>query len=424
MMKFRLSLVLVVAGVATWAPWAGSNRVSPTDLEGRSRANAERPALPATQDATQAQNPAEIAALVKAATAKFKKPELQGLLNKLQDKLKEAVPAYSAETGWIPSIHTFAARFTTPVETVPNEFGPIRSVSAKTGHPPVVIPPAMLQPRSVMYRFGSRDYWWISDEVRKSKDPDAKTLAPADQLTWVLSGHPPDAEAAISVMQRDLDIDRSRDKLSRFLEYWRNGKESFYQALDRTAGTTEAVFFYDAMLGEFVDRVSPNLQKSRTLSEKHDRLHTAFLTLRNYRRFIEAVSLELVSTEPFPTHLKELDYSVVAGAVQVRDGMELVIAANDGDVVATFAEIKALMAAHPMPDELWGKYEPSTFFIDWARENALKIRARIKAHDLALADLPDYELAVRCRRKRQDIQATVRETARAFLQERGVAGAK
>ena len=56
--------------------------------------------------------------------------------------------------------------------------------------------------------------------------------------------------------------------MSKLLETWRNGSESFYHALDRTAGTEESVFFYDAMLGDFIKKKieseKPNLSKQFT----------------------------------------------------------------------------------------------------------------------------------------------------------------
>ncbi|MCK5940813.1 MAG: hypothetical protein KAI24_02490, partial [Planctomycetes bacterium] len=62
----------------------------------------------------------------------------------------------------------------------------------------------------------------------------------------------PEADLLVADLQARMDGDRSADAFMRFLELWRNGDESFYEALDRTAGTQDSVFFYDAMLGDFV----------------------------------------------------------------------------------------------------------------------------------------------------------------------------
>jgi hypothetical protein len=364
----------------------------------------------------------EIERLVKA-SKKLKGPALAELVKDVDGRVRAEVPEWAADSGWIASTRAIAARLATPVAGTPIEFGPIRTVSEKTGHPPVAGPSELFRPRTVSYRFGTRDYFRV-DKAKGNGPTEPKDVAPENQLAWILAGHPPDVELAVAAIQSDLDVDRSRDKLSRFLEYWRNGRESFYEALDRTAGTKEAVFFYDSMLGEFTAKLAPDLLKARTLSEKHDRLHEAFLTLRQYRRFIEAVSLALVSTDPFPPRLKDFDYSVVAGSAQTRDALEIVLASHKGDVAKALEALKAVLAANPMPPELWGKYDPPSFFTKWFVENSATIRAAVYASDPGSAGMDESALAVRCRTKRRDIETKVRSTARACLQERGITSAR
>src|SRR6185503_21020214 len=82
-----------------------------------------------------------------------------------------------------------------------------------------------------------------------------------------------------------------------FLHAWRNGDESFYEALDRTAGTKDAVFFYDAMLSDFRTQFGSGdagHTLGRGLQVAHDALHDAFLAYRQYRGFREAVAWSLV----------------------------------------------------------------------------------------------------------------------------------
>ena len=365
----------------------------------------------------------EINRLVKESAKKLKGSALTDLVKEVDSRVRAEVPEWAANSGWIASTRSIAARLATPLPGVPIEFGPIRMVSEKTGRPAVAGPTELFRPRTVAYRFGMRD-WFHVDKPKATGPIEPKDVAPENQLTWILAGHPAEVELAIAAIQSDLDVDRSRDKLSRFLEYWRNGREPFYDALDRTAGTKEAVFFYDAMLSEFTAKLAPELQKARTLSEKHDRLHEAFLTLRQYRRFIEAVSLTLVSTDPFPARLKEFDYSVVAGSAQVRDAIEIVLASHKGDVAKAVEALKAVLVANPMPAELWGKYDPASIFTRWFVQNSGTIKAAIYASDPGSAGMDDPALAVRFRTKRQEIELKTRTAARACLQEHGITSAK
>lgn len=377
-------------------------------------------ALPAQAPEPRAEaDPAAIAGIVKAVAGKLKKPALIDLVQQLQDELRRQVPMFADAGGWIASTRGMAARLATATEPVPNEFGPIRTVSSKTGRPPPKVRPEVFQPRTFWYRFGNRDLVGATEERPKPGPVGLSEVDPADQLFWLLSGHVPEVELAALAIQRELDVHRTRDRLSRFLEYWRNGRESFYQALDRTSGTKEAIFFYDAMIGEFAARVAPELAKVRSLGEKHDRLRDAFLSLREYRSFIESLAYALVSTQPLPERLKRFDYATASGLAQVRDAAELLLASNRWDVAKAVEELKALLVAHPMPERLWDSYDPSTAFIDWCRKNAYPMRARIKELDPECPTLPDYELSVRCRKNRQAVELRIRSLARAFLQDRG-----
>ena len=104
------------------------------------------------------------------------------------------------------------------------------------------------------------------------------------------------ADRALARLMYQLDTDTRADQFAAFLHAWRNGEESFYEALDRTAGTKDAVFFYDAMLGDFRQQFGGGGAPAmgRGLQQAHDDLHDAFLAYRQYRGFREAVAWSLV----------------------------------------------------------------------------------------------------------------------------------
>ena len=110
------------------------------------------------------------------------------------------------------------------------------------------------------------------------------------ELRALLRGFLPDQDLALASMLRELDHDRGADEFSSVLEEWRDGDESFYRALDRTAGTQDSVFFYDAMLGDFIARCVPE--------DSADREFFAALTFGKYLiRYVSAIA------ERFPTCL-------------------------------------------------------------------------------------------------------------------------
>jgi hypothetical protein len=181
----------------------------------------------------------------------------------------------------------------------------------------------------------------------------------------MLEGTVPEFELVIAEVQRRLDIDPTADLYARFLETWRNwgpyGEESFYEALDRTAGTPEEVFFYDAMLADFVGNFAPDVGKRWPLQKQHDTNQQAFLAYRQYRGFIEAVSYTLVTPPDvaLPQRLERYDYgSVAAGLYSLRHQLDLLVEFADGDVENVVAELREFLGKHPMPKELWSGYDP------------------------------------------------------------------
>lgn len=182
-----------------------------------------------------------------------------------------------------------------------------------------------------------------------------------------LMGLLPDTDRALAELEARLDSDRSADAFAAFLDSWQNGGETFYEALDRTAGTSDSVFFYDAMLGDFVEEIAdpdhPSTKKLRMSHDAaHDALHRAFLTYRQYRAFREAVALSLLLPPdvPLPKRLSRYE-AKVAGMYSLREQVLMVLAVNDHDPMAVADLVRA--AAKPLPVPLWSeRFDP---FVSW-----------------------------------------------------------
>ena len=196
-----------------------------------------------------------------------------------------------------------------------------------------------------------------------------------------LLGMLPDSDRALAEIELGLDGDRRADRFAAFLETWRNGDESFYQALDRTAGTDDSVFFYDAMLGDFVsefadpkDKATAQLKQS--LDAAHDALHSAFLSYRQYRAFREAVALSMLLPPdvPLPERLERYERKV-AGAYSLRQQVMMVLAVHDYDAMAVVQQIMA--TCDLLPKHLWQRrYDP---YPGWNKVFAAEMPKMIQA---------------------------------------------
>ena len=224
-------------------------------------------------------------------------------------------------------------------------------------------------PRALEYHFGAREIRVTSKSIRKQLTTrSAPAALPAEsRLTAMLHGCHPLHEVAVAKLQARMDIDRGADRFGLFLESWRNtgpsGDESFYSALDRTAGTKESIFFYDAMLSEFGARFGGKDAKRWSQQESHDKLHQSFLTYRNYRAFVEALaySLLLPPAQPFPPPLARYDYPAVAqGQYSLRHQVDLLLEASGGDIAAVADLAIEALKSNPLPQNLWeaGSYQP------------------------------------------------------------------
>lgn len=213
-------------------------------------------------------------------------------------------------------------------------------------------------PRRVDYQFG---HGVIAPRTGKlAPPPPAKGHADPIPMQQALLGYAPDADLALAVLMQRLDQDAAGDAFAAFLQSWRNGDESFYEALDRTAGTKDSVFFFDAMLGDFTvkfgghgaDRLRGGLQ------QQHDALHAAFLAYRQYRGFREAIawSLVLPPDVPLPKRLARYEEKA-SGGYSLREQVAMVAMTYDDDPEALLAAI--LRTTPKLPQPVWsGPHDP------------------------------------------------------------------
>ena len=233
----------------------------------------------------------------------------------------------------------------------------------------------LAMPQAVRYLFG---LGVIERQQRSSAtNPRAEAAERAAEdlavsVHQALLGIAPGADRALARMMYQLDTDTRADQFAAFLHAWRNGDESFYEALDRTAGTKEAVFFYDAMLGDFRTQFgggdgAPAM--GRGLQKAHDDLHDAFLAYRQYRGFREAVALSAVLPpgRAMPKRLQRYE-TAPGGAYSLRQQVVMVCDLFEGDVQRIVDEI--VRSAPALPDPVWkGTYDPypawSELFKTW-----------------------------------------------------------
>lgn len=230
-----------------------------------------------------------------------------------------------------------------------------------------------LLPRRVEYRFGLGAIAGLGDAKAAAKPSPGK--ADPTALRQALLGCVPDADKALAALLRRLDVDVRGDAFAAFLQGWRNEDESFYEALDRTAGTKDSVFFFDVMLDDFRGQFGKGESGQKLgggLQAAHDALHDAFLAYRQYRGFREAVawSLVLPPSAPLPDRLARYE-AKAEGAYSLREQALMACEALDHDVDAVVAA--ALADAPPLPQPVWSApYDP---YRAWdARFTALQAR--------------------------------------------------
>lgn len=233
---------------------------------------------------------------------------------------------------------------------------PTREAGKGAPPPPREAPPF---PLAVRYAFGTGRIEPVP--AANSGRHDAAKEHAEHALHLALLGLRPDADRMLAALLRDLDGDRGADRFAAFLESWRNGDESFYQALDRTAGTKDSVFFYDAMLQDFTAAFAKGKDGKAALGSlqaAHDSLHDGFLAYRQYRAFREAVAWSLVLPPdlPLPEPLRRYE-ALVEGAYSLRQQVAMLLELHDGDP----GEVVRLAnrRADPLAEPLWAKpYDP------------------------------------------------------------------
>ncbi|HZN38251.1 MAG TPA: hypothetical protein VFD82_05575 [Planctomycetota bacterium] len=224
--------------------------------------------------------------------------------------------------------------------------------------------PDTAMPHAVRYAFGLGVIERLQRSTATNPKAEAAEHAAEDLAVSVhqaLLGIAPGADRALARLMYKLDTDTRADEFAAFLHAWRNGDESFYEALDRTAGTKDSVFFYDAMLGDFRSQFgggdgAPAM--GRGLKAAHDDLHDAFLAYRQYRGFREAVawSLVLPPGRAMPKRLQRYETDV-PGAYSLRQQVVMVCDLFDGDVERVIDEI--VRSAPALPEPVWkGTYDP------------------------------------------------------------------
>ena len=272
---------------------------------------------------------------------------------------------------------------------------------------------AFPEPTALRYRFGLRDIESLDDADRDLEKAIARgrglavdELPVAGRLTAMLHGCLPETELAVAAIQMDLDVHESFDEYGQFLERWTNGDEPFYEALDRTAGTDEVIFFYDAMLDDFVATFAGKRGRSWTLQERHDRLHAAFLSYRQYRGFVEAVAFAAVlpSSVAFPARLHRYDYGGVAeGAYSLRHLVDLFAAARGGDYGAVVEDCRRFLVDETPPASLWDDYRVANSFNAYFQRELPRIIVEVGSTDQTWARMRDESrrdaerLALLCR---------------------------
>jgi hypothetical protein len=210
------------------------------------------------------------------------------------------------------------------------------------------------------------------------------------QVRAMLRGNPPDLDLCVAEILRELDTDRRADTFSVFLEGWRNGAESFYRALDRTAGTEDSVFFFDAMLGEYISKCVPKSHPDfkkirRSTDAAHDCLHATFLSYRQYRALRECVALAMVMPPDalLPGSLARYEKMAHKG-YSVRDLFTLFLSVEGQDIRKVLDIVTS--TAPPLPDYLWtAKYEPFTALHKAFDDRLPKMTAK-KHSDLVLKE--------------------------------------
>lgn len=272
-------------------------------------------------------------------------------------------------------------------------------------------------PASVHYRYGLRRVDPFEVEPRDARGrrvsrSKAAELLRIARLESLCGGHAPDLDRALAALLARLDDRLGIDAEARFLERWRDGSESFYEALDRTAGRMEGVFHYDAMLDEWVRELVPKGHPDRTrlaggVEASLHGFQSAFQAYRSYRSVREAVALSLLldPRDELPGRLVRFQENAQGADHSSRECVEVVLGAHDGDLLAA---VDAFLAAAPeLPADLWTGEHRAWEGINGAFDQALQRVIGAGTHTTAVVQ--------RHRVARRAIQDRIAATARRAL---------
>lgn len=266
-------------------------------------------------------------------------------------------------------------------------------------------------PTASSYRFGLGTV-----EPIEITGPDGRRLSRSKQaaerhareLDAMLEGRLPGLDRALASLLRELDDERAMDLEAAFLESWTNGAETFYEALDRTAGRMEGVFHYDAMLEEWSRYCVPKDHPDRAvfrrgLDEQIRGFQEAFLSYRSYRSVREMLALALLlgPDDRLPEPLGRYESNGGDGTHSTRECVEVVLSVHGRDPRAVVAAF--LANAERLADAPWRARHEAWRGVDRMFEDA-----RDRA---AATGLDTFELARRVREQRLLLDAHVARTA-------------
>lgn len=270
-------------------------------------------------------------------------------------------------------------------------------------------------PVANVYRFGFRSIVPADPEVRSRRKQPA-VASDDEQLRALLRGFPPDLDLIVAGLMSALDNDPAADRFACFLECWRNGDESFYRALDRTSGTQGSVFFFDAMLDDylrgFVPRSHRDAKLLRSNDAAHDAVHTAFLGYRQYRAFREAVAMALVlpPSVGLPAVLARYEAPAGEGLYNLREQIDILLRIHGQDVNEIIAGVTS--KAPPLPDHLWTEaYSPFAGFREFYRPSLEETEELDGDSEGLLADQ---------HRRRSKVAVRIAQAARSTLAAAGI----
>lgn len=331
------------------------------------------------------------------------KKDASAILTQAQDAAQEGLDSLDEAAARLHASMIAVEKPVTGAQGAKSAFAVKRAKKTKGPSGPLRFP----LPLDVMYSFGSRAPHTLDDApkalesaVKFSRPLTVDQLTPTQCLEAMLNGCPPGFELELLAIMQSLDVLDQGQRYAQFLEAWRNsgshGDESFYEALDRTAGTSEMVFFYDSMLGDFANKFAKEDSINWNLNERHDMNQQCFLTYRQYRGLVEATawSLLLPPDQPLPHRIRRYDYdSVTPGAYSLRHQIDVLVGFH-GSIEPVIEEMITFFHANPLPEKLWDAYDPTGAF---GKAFKARIVEMTEQKELSTDELGDLARATRAK---------------------------